>query len=412
MKVAIIGGGVSGLCTAYGLQQKHEVTVFEAEERIGGHANTVEVETESGVLDVDTGFIVFNRRNYPLFSTLLDRLGVKVKASDMSFSVSMAESDFEFRGDGLGFWVQPSNLGDPRHMAMLVDVLRFNRLARAVVRQGKDVGTIAEFVARHRFGERLMSRFVVPLGSAIWSADPRVFSETPMLTFSRFMDNHGMLTINGRPQWLTVEGGSKRYVEALTSSFAGRIRRSTPVTKVLRGSQGVTLLTHDGPEDFDALVLAVHSSDALRLLADPSPQESQLLAAIRYQDSEVTLHSDFRMMPKRRRAWASWNSWVPGEHCGDPTLTYWMNRLQGLKSTKPIMVTLNRATDIDPDLVLGQWIYAHPIYDSSAVLAQSRLPEIQGRNRTWFCGAYFGYGFHEDGVRSAETVCRAFGSPW
>jgi uncharacterized protein len=411
VRIAVIGSGVSGLSAAYGLNTQHDVTVFEADERVGGHVNTVPVKTAEGVVGVDTGFIVFNRRTYPLFSALLDRLGVATQPSEMSFSVSSEHASYEFRGDGLGPWVQRSVILDPRHTRMLVDILRFNWLARGVARRN-EAGTLGEFLSVYRFGQRFVQRFLMPLGSAIWSADPASFDEIPMLTFSRFMDNHGMLSLTRRPHWFTIVGGSARYVEALTASFAHRIRRRCRVDKVTREVGSVSVLSEAGLEVFDGVVFAVHSSDALRLLGDPTRKESELLGRIRYLSSRATLHTDVRMMPRRRRAWAAWNAHLPPVGYPGPTVTYWMNRLQRLAVSDPILVTLNRELEIDPDLVLGQWDYAHPVFDQGAIAAQSQRDLIQGVRNTWYCGAYWGYGFHEDGVRSARDVCTALGVPW
>lgn len=412
MRVAVVGSGVSGLCVAYGLSARHEVTVFEADDRVGGHAHTVRVEANGSGLDVDTGFVVFNRRTYPLFSALLDRLGVATQPSEMSFSVSSADGRYEFRGNGLGLWAQPSNIVDPRHASMLYEVLRFNRLARSVAQHGDHSGTLATFLARHQFSARFKDRYLVPLGSAIWSADPTTFDEIPVATFSRFMDNHGMLALKGRPRWRTVTGGSRRYLEALTVPFRRRIRRSCPVHKVVRDADSVTLLTDRGPEVFDVVVLALHSVDALSLLGDPSDDERSVLGSIRYQSSIATLHSDPSVMPRRRRAWASWNFSLSSERRPVPTVSYWMNRLQRLSSADPIFVTLNREDEIAAGRMLGRWEYSHPVLDHQAIAAQRRRFAIQGRRRTWYCGAYWGYGFHEDGVRSARDVCQELGSPW
>lgn len=407
-----MGTGVAGLCAAYGLQARHDVTVFEAEDRVGGHVHTVAVDSPTGPEHVDTGFIVFNRRNYPLFSALLDRLGVATVPSDMSFSVSSEDGAYEFRGDRLGPWVQRSNVVSVRHAKMLYEILRFHRLARAVVREGRDDRTLAEFLSAHGFSQRFREFFLIPLGSAIWSADPASFDLIPVLTLSRFLDNHGMLSLKGCPRWSTIAGGSDRYVEALTKPFAHRIRRACPVHKVIRAHDSVTVLCDDGPEVFDAVVLALHSDDALGILGDPTPLERSILSGVRYQTSTATLHTDARMMPRRRAAWASWNAYLPSRSCRAPTVTYWMNRLQRLSTSETFLVTLNREYEIDPARIIGQWEYAHPVLDRTAVAQQRRRGLIQGGRRTWYCGAYWGYGFHEDGVRSALDVCVQLGAPW
>jgi predicted NAD/FAD-binding protein len=411
VNVAVIGAGVAGLSCAYWLRQTHRVTLFEADDRLGGHANTVRVALDDGAYDVDTGFIVYNEPNYPMFSGLLDQLGVATQPSEMSFSVSAAGRDFEYRGNGLGLWAQPSNALRPSFQRLLADVLRFNRAARRLLATGDDPGTLADLVAAGDYGPRLVADYLVPLGSAIWSADPATFTAIPARTFAAFLDHHGMLQLKGRPQWRTVSGGSHRYVAAIDRMLGDRVRRSAEVVKVVREPTSVTVLTGAGPESFDAAVLAVHSDQALALLGDPSPDERTVLGAIRYQSNVATLHTDARLLPRRRSAWASWNAHLPAEPVGRPTVTYWMNRLQRIESSHQICVTLNRDDHIDPTTVLESWTYAHPIYDSAAVAAQRRQQDLHGHRRTWYCGAYWGYGFHEDGASSAADVCRELGAP-
>lgn len=414
MRIAVVGAGVSGLTCAHWLSVAHDVTVFEAEDRLGGHTHTVRVDLAEATHHVDTGFIVHNERNYPRFSALLRRLGVATQPSEMTFSVSSGQDDFEYRGNGLGLWAQPANALRPSHGRLLADILAFNRRARRLLEGGPAAGapgSLADFLAAGDHGPRLAAHYVVPLGSAIWSADPTTFDAIPAQTFARFLDNHGMLQLKGRPQWRTVTGGAARYVAALAVPLAGRVRRATPVGKVVRHDGGVTVLTPGGPEEFDAVVLAVHSDQALGLLGDPSRPERDVLGSIAYQPNVATLHTDRAMLPRRRRAWASWNAYLPPGPSQLPTVTYWMNRLQRLDSAEPLCVTLNRQDEIDPATVLGQWTYGHPVLDAAAVTAQGRRHELQGRRRTWYCGAYWGYGFHEDGVASAADVAQALGAP-
>jgi uncharacterized protein len=412
MKVAIVGGGISGLCCAYWLSPTHEVTLFEAEAWIGGHTNTIEIVVDDKVYDVDTGFIVFNEVNYPRFSNLLRELSVPTQDSEMSFSVSSGSRDFEYRGNGMDLWVQPTNCLRPSFMRLLVDIVRFNSDARALLAAGDtalDDMTVADLLSGAQFSTLFETHYLLPLGTSIWSADPTAFGSIPASMFLRFLNNHGMLQLKGRPQWRTVVGGSHEYVRALTRRMTARVHSGNPIEKVVRSSESVSLLTRDGPMEFDAVVLALHSDQALRLLSDPSPAERQILGSIRYLDNVATLHTDTSMLPKRKRAWASWNAYLPTVPYPKPTVTYWMNCLQRLDAPNEFCVSLNRSAEIESSSVIGEWTYSHPIYDLAAVSAQRRRSEIQGARRTYYCGAYWGYGFHEDGVRSAAEVCNLLG---
>ncbi len=433
MKIAIVGTGISGLVCAHLLHPDHDVTVFEANDYVGGHTHTVEVEVGGRVHAVDTGFIVYNERNYPAFTGLLAELGVATQPSVMSFSVRDERRGLEYRGDGFGgLYAQPANLASPRFQRMLIDILRFNRRARRLLdrhRAATEAGDTAtadalddlslhDLVDAGRHGADFTSHFLVPLGSAIWSADPERFTDFPAVTYARFMDNHGLLRVRGGPRWRTVTGGSQRYVDALIAPFADRIRLGTPVTKIQRrrladGTTEIEVLSSPvGPERFDRVVLAGHSDQALRLLSDPSPSERDILGALRYQPNVATLHTDDRFLPRRDAARASWNAHV-GTAARTPdgqpaaSLTYWMNQLQSIDCERPILVTLNRHDEIDPAAVLGRYEYDHPVFDVGALRAQRRRAEIQGGDGTYFAGAYWGYGFHEDGVQSALDVCRS-----
>ena len=417
MKVAIVGTGVSGLVAAHKLHPAHDITVFEADDRIGGHTNTVDVEVDGLVVPVDTGFIVCNERTYPNFLALLDELGVATQRSEMSFAVSDPAAGLEYRATNLDtLYAQRSNLLRPSFHRMLVDILRFNRAMRSLGSSGGDDDldtTLRDLVARGRYSQAFVDRFLVPFGASIWSADPATFLDFPATTYARFVLNHGMVDTRRRPLWRTVTGGSRCYVEALTAPFLDRIRVGEPVHKVVRGTPGVAgveIATDRGVEAFDHVVLACHSDQALALLADPSPAERDVLGAIRYQPNVATLHSDERFLPRNPRARASWNYHVP-EHgtARLPALTYWMNRLQSLPTPTPLLVTLNRHDDIAPGLVHRRIEYAHPVFDAAAIRAQRRRDEVQGRNGTWFAGAYWGYGFHEDGVVSALDVVERLG---
>lgn len=409
MRVAIVGAGVSGLVCAHLLQGDHDVAVLEAAPRIGGHANTVEVELGGQVIGVDTGFIVYNDRNYPLFSRLLGELGVATTKSDMSFSVTGRERDFEYRPTNLDtVFAQRSNLLRPSFHRMLIDIARFNRAARHLLAEGDHETTLGELLGRGRLSPRLRDHFVVPLGASIWSADPAHFAEMPAATYARFMDNHGLLSFGDQPRWRTVAGGSRRYLEALTRPFADRIRCSSPIDKVVRRAGEVELhLARGGVERYDAVVLATHADQSLRLLSDPTPEERAVLSAIRYQENLAILHTDARLLPRRRRCWASWNYHLLDEATGAVAVTYHLNRLQSLSAPEELLVTLNQETAIDPARVIARFAYAHPVLDRDAVRAQTRLGAIQGRAGTYFCGAWAGYGFHEDGVRSAHGAVEA-----
>lgn len=411
MKIAIIGSGISGLTAFHLLRRKHDVTVFEAADWIGGHTHTVDVAEAKGTTPVDTGFIVFNQKTYPNFVKLLRELGVRFKNSDMSFSVRSQSSGIEYNGTSLDtLFAQRINLVRPRFLGMVRDILRFNREATAVA-QGSQIGaevTLADFVRANRYSRAFVEDYIVPMGAAIWSAEPERMLEFPFLTFARFFDNHGMLTVDGRPQWLVVEGGSRTYVEALVRGQESRIRTRTPIAAVKRTSHGVEVTpNHGNTERFDEVVIAAHSDQALSMLVDASDEERSVLSAIPYQRNAVTLHTDTSILPQRKKCWAAWNY----HRDGDARLgvTYWMNRLQSLATTKDYCVTLNRDEAIAPQHVVQRFVYDHPIYTREGIAAQRKQDAINGVRHTWFCGAYFGYGFHEDGVNSALVVTRRFG---
>ena len=413
MKIAIVGTGVAGLVAAHLLHARHDITMFENDARVGGHAHTVDVEVDGRHHAVDTGFIVYNERNYPGFAALLRELGVPTQPSAMSFGVSDLTSGLEFRGSDLNsIFAQRRNLLRPSFLRLLAEIVRFNRAARALVADDSgDEETLADFVTRGHYSDAFVAQFLVPFGASIWSADPDTFTQFPVRSYARFMHNHGLLELRGRPEWRTITGGSRVYVEALIAPFADRIRVSSPVHKIVprhvgeRG-QTVELLTERGPESFDRVVVATHSDQALRLLGDPTPTETSVLGAIRYQRNVATLHTDARMLPTNPRARASWNYAVDtgSRHA---TVTYWMNQLQSIDSRRPLLVTLNRRDAIADASVLAEFEYQHPVFDMDALAAQRRRPEIQGRGGIFFAGAYWGYGFHEDGVQSAIEAVRA-----
>ncbi len=408
MRIAIVGTGVSGLVCAHLLSRRHDVTVFEADSRPGGHAHTVRVDLPDETHEVDTGFLVYNERNYPGLIRLFNRLGVATKPSDMSFSVSDDVSGVEWRGTSLStLFAQRGNAVRPAFLRMLADVIRFNRTARGLLATDHPTQrSLADLLADGHWSPQFVNWYLIPMGSSIWSADPSTFLDMPAVTFARFFDNHGLLEYGNQPSWRTVVGGSKQYVEAILAPLGRALRLSSPVSKVTRRIDGVELHSEMGPERFDHVVLATHSDQALRLLSDPSASEHEVLSAIRYQANRATLHTDERLLPTNRRAWASWNYHRLADQPQVATLTYRLRSLQGIQSAQELLITLNRDDAIRDDRVLARIDYAHPVFDVPAIAAQRRHEELNGGRRTWFCGAYWGYGFHEDGVQSARTVCR------
>jgi uncharacterized protein len=413
MRIAIIGSGVAGMVAAHLLRRAHDVVVFEADDRPGGHSHTHRIELPDATVDVDTGFLVYNERTYPLFCRLLDELGVPTQPSDMSFSVADERTGLEWRGTSLStVFAQRRNLGRPAFLRMLGDVRRFNRLVLGLLGQPPPADvTLADILAPHRWSAGFEEWYLVPLGSSIWSADPATFTTIPAATFARFFERHGLLRLRDQPHWRTVTGGSKRYVDAILTPLAdqGRLRLRAPVEKIRRGPEGIEVVGVAGVEQFDHVVVATHSDQALQLLSDAHPAEREVLGAMRYQPNTAVLHTDARLLPKNPRARASWNYHRLGTDTAGATLTYYLNPLQSIPSATPVLVTLNRDDAIDPAAVLARMTYAHPVVDAASVAAQRRRGEINGVRRTWFCGAYWGYGFHEDGVRSAVETCRSLG---
>ncbi len=412
MRIAIVGAGVSGLVCAHLLHRDHELVVFEAADRAGGHANTVPVETDTGAYDLDTGFIVFNDRNYPGFERLLAELGVATQPSQMSFGVSDSV-DFEYNGSSPnGLFATRGNLLAPAFYRMIADLARFNRDARRLLacdenRSPDENPSLGDWLSQQRYSRMFVERLIVPQASAVWSADPAQMWSFPARFLIEFFANHGMLGFRDRPRWRTIVGGSRAYVEALTRPWRERLALCTPVREVTRHPDHVMVSAHGRePERFDAVVIATHADQALALLADPSERERELLGAIPYQSNEAVLHTDRSLLPRRRRAWASWNYHLDTGVTGRCTVTYHLNRLQSLRADREFCVTLNRTAAIDPERIIRVMDYAHPVYTPAGVAAQSRHREISGRNRTYYCGAYWGWGFHEDGVQSALRVAR------
>ncbi len=411
MKIAVVGSGISGLLAARLLADEHEVHVFEANDYAGGHTNAVAFEAFGGRYAADTGFMVFNDRTYPNFVRLLDMLGVGARESDMSFSVRCDRTGLEYQGGSFdGLFAQRRNLVRPSFYRMLLDILRFNRRSLALLQSDDDELELGQYLEQHRYSREFIDHYLVPMGAAIWSAPPERFRQFPARFIVNFFNNHGLLTVRDHPTWKTVRGGAARYVEALSRPFAGRIRLGCPVTSVRRHPDRVAVTWKQGErEDFDAVVLAAHSDQTLAMLADAGDAERSILGAIPYQRNETVLHADPTLLPRRRRAWASWNYRIPREEGQPVVLTYNLNRLQGHVSPDPICVTLNATRSIDESKILRTLEYHHPVYSREALAAQKRFPEINGKNRTYFCGAYWGHGFHEDGVNSALAVARCFG---
>jgi len=409
MRIAIVGAGISGLVAARRLHTAHDITVFESEPRLGGHTHTVRVDLDGESHWVDTGFIVYNDWTYPNFIALLNELGVATQPTSMSFSVRSERTGLEYNGTSLnGLFAQRSNLFRPGFYRLLREILRFNREAPLALEKLGDEVTVGQFLDNGGYSREFRDHYLLAMGAAIWSCPPGTFAEFPMAFIIEFYRNHGLLNVRDRPTWRVIEGGSRGYLEPLTRSFADRIRLDSPVVRVARHDDGVWLQTRGAPpERFDHVVLACHSDQALRMLADPSPLENELLGAIPYQANSVVLHTDISLLPRNRRAWASWNYLVSDEKSDSATVTYNMNILQHIRSRHVFCVSLNCDASIDPSKVLGRFTYHHPIFTTRRAAAQRRHGELLNSRRTSYCGAYWRNGFHEDGVRSALAVCEA-----
>ncbi len=420
MKIAIVGAGISGLTCAYLLHRQHQITVFESEPDIGGHTATKDVECDGQRYAIDTGFIVYNDWTYPNFIRLLDELGVDTQPTEMSFSVTCEQTRLEYSGNNLNtLFAQRRNLLNPSYWGMLKDIVRFNREAVADLESGvvNMEASLGAYLDGRGYGQMFAHKYLIPMGSAIWSASVKTMMEFPLVFFIRFFKNHGLLSVNNRPQWRVIKGGSRNYLEPLTRAFSDRIRRNCAVLSIRREAEGVWLKTADGdPEYFDQVVLACHSDQALKLLQDPGLEEQQVLGAMAYQSNDVVLHTDASLLPQRPLAWACWNYRIPKSTATDTdqqaVLTYNMNLLQGLESEQTFCVTLNQTDAIDPATILGRYQYDHPVFTRESVAACERWSEINGVNRTWYCGAYWANGFHEDGCSSGIRVARALGAEW
>jgi predicted NAD/FAD-binding protein len=419
VKVAIVGAGISGLTAVYLLRADHQITLFEAGAHLGGHTQTVDVTFDGEQHAIDTGFIVFNRRTYPRFNALLDELGVKSRPTSMGFSVRCDRTGLEYCASSLaGLFCQKRNLFRPRFYQMLRDIWRFNRDAQrrfATNRQTESLPelTVAEFLSRGRYSREFAEHYLLPMGSAIWSCPAEAFAHFPVNFIIEFFHNHGLLSLRDRPTWRVVEGGSRNYVRAMAAKFgpAVDVRLRTPVQQVRRRAEFVEITTRNaGMERFDHVIFACHADQALRMLDDPTRTERDLLSAFRYERSTALLHVDTSILPKNRQAWASWNYRVTGHCSRRSTVTYCMNLLQHLRSEHVFNVTLNGEALIDPRKVLGRYAFEHPVFTLRRKAAQSRWGELHAARRTSYCGAYWGNGFHEDGVASAMAVCQALSS--
>jgi predicted NAD/FAD-binding protein len=410
-RIGVVGGGISGLLATAELQRAgHDVILFEAAPYAGGHTNTIDVETEAGPLPIDTGFIVHNDRNYPNFERILAELGVATQPANMSFGVSDGEGRFEWAARGArGIFARPAHAVDPRFLRMLRDLVRFNREARTLLVNGDPGPSLRSFLADGEYSDYFVERLLVPQASAVWSADPEQMWSFPARFLAEFFDNHGVLQITKRPRWRSIPGGSRTYVEALTRPFADRIRLATPVQRVERVADGVRIAFAGGSELFDEVVIGAHSDQALAMVAAPTRAEREVLGAFPYQPNEAVLHTDTGVMPRRRSAWASWNFHMCERSTGRTTVTYDMNRLQSLEADETYLVTLNRTEMIDPGKIIDAIEYSHPVFTPDGMRAQARWSEISGADRIHYCGAYWRWGFHEDGAWSALRVSEALG---
>jgi uncharacterized protein len=414
LKIAIVGSGIAGLTAAYKLQKRHDITVFEAANRLGGHTATIEVSVDDSQYQIDTGFIVYNDWTYPNFIALMDELGVRWRDSDMSFGMHCAVSGLQYAGvDGRfamvnALFAQRRNLFSPSYLRMLLDILRFNKQAVAdTVNDQIPDETLQQYVTRLKLSKMFTEYYLVPMCSAIWSTPFLNMYEFPMRFMLPFMYSHGLLSVDNRPRWRTLQGGSHAYLAPMSAGFADRIRLGTAVTGIIRETDSVRLYFADQSEQFDQVILACHSDQSLALLRDPAGSETDVLSAIRYQSNDVVLHTDTAVMPPNRRAWASWNYHLESKRTGLPRVTYDMNRLMGIQSDHRFLVSLNDSDRIRPEKILGCFDYAHPIFNTAAAHAQTQWSAINGVNRTWYCGAWWGKGFHEDGVVSALRVAKA-----
>ncbi len=409
MKIAIIGSGIAGNTLAHHLYKTHDITVYEANSHIGGHTHTHDIEIDHQKYTVDTGFIVFNDRTYPEFISMLESHKVAWQPSEMSFSVRCEKTSFEYNGTSLNsLFAQRSNLFKPSFYSMISDILRFNKQSLALLTSRSEIA-LGDYLAQNNYGQRFINQYIIPMGAAIWSTDAAQMLQFPARFFVRFFHHHGMLSVNNRPQWRTITGGSARYVEAITAPFKQSIKLNTPVKNVKRNANNVEIALQNGEiAQFDYVFFACHSDEALSMLVDATQAEQDILRAIPYQKNTVYLHTDASLMPRRKLAWAAWNYHLPKTPSSKVAVTYNMNILQNIDCPQPILVTLNHTDNINPAKIIKRLQYTHPVYTIAGAAAQARHAEISGQNRTGYAGAYWLNGFHEDGVKSALAALQHF----
>ena len=414
MKIGVIGSGVSGLVSALTLQEKFEVSLFEKNSKLGGHSNTVTIEQENNKYSVETGFIVLNDKNYPIFTSLLKHLNIGVNNSSMSFSVSVDKGQFEYSSSYIGLLGQTKNIIDPKYWGMLRDINYFYTNALKDVKDCPDNETLGQFLKRFNYSNKFIDYHLVPMTASIWSCPTKSILNFPIKSLLVFFENHKLLNIYNRPKWSTVNKGSREYVKKIQSLLKGKIYTNAKVNKISKSKEGIRVHYQDGIKTFDKVILACHADQSSEILIEEFPEEANLLKDFKYQKNTSILHSDINFMPKRKSVWSSWNYITETGNSGNLSITYWMNELQGINSPKPILLSLNPKILPNPDLIYGQYSYSHPILDNNAINIQKKLSSIQGKNNLWFCGAWTGFGFHEDGVKSAVEIANSHNIdlPW
>tara|TARA_B100000131_G_scaffold170016_1_gene164209 strand:- start:809 stop:2086 length:1278 start_codon:yes stop_codon:yes gene_type:complete len=414
MKIGVIGSGVSGLVSALTLQEKFEVSLFEKNSKLGGHSNTVTIEQENKKYSVETGFIVLNDKNYPIFTSLLKHLNIGVNNSSMSFSVSVDKGQFEYSSSYIGLLGQTKNIIDPKYWGMLRDINYFYTNALKDVKDCPDNETLGQFLKRFNYSNKFIDYHLVPMTASIWSCPTKSILNFPIKSLLVFFENHKLLNIYNRPKWSTVNKGSREYVKKIQSLLKGKIYTNAKVNKISKSKEGIRVHYQDGIKTFDKVILACHADQSSEILIENFSEEANLLKDFKYQKNTSILHSDINFMPKRKSVWSSWNYITETGNSGNLSITYWMNELQGINSSKPILLSLNPKILPNPDLIYGQYSYSHPILDNNAINIQKKLSSIQGKNNLWFCGAWTGFGFHEDGVKSAVEIANSHNIhlPW
>ena len=414
MKIGVIGSGISGLVSALTLQEKFEVSLFEKNSKLGGHSNTVTIEQENNKYSVETGFIVLNDKNYPIFSSLLKHLNIGVNNSSMSFSVSVDKGQFEYSSSYIGLLGQTKNIIDPKYWGMLRDINYFYTNALKDVKDCPDNETLGQFLKRFNYSNKFIDYHLVPMTASIWSCPTKSILNFPIKSLLVFFENHKLLNIYNRPKWSTVNKGSREYVKKIQSLLKGKIYTNAKVNKISKSKEGIRVHYQDGIKTFDKVILACHADQSSEILIENFSEEANLLKDFKYQKNTSILHSDINFMPKRKSVWSSWNYITETGNSGNLSITYWMNELQGINSSKPILLSLNPKILPNPDLIYGQYSYSHPILDNNAINIQKKLSSIQGKNNLWFCGAWTGFGFHEDGVKSAVEIANSHNIdlPW